>query len=465
VEPEMPKKINQFIKASMVSIVFALFAIHQPAKAELNVDLPGGNSLELLGIGMHQELRNDIYIGALYGPAGTNVDDLMNDSVAKRMSIRLVSKYSHRKMSRHWKERLAMNNPRSSWQPLTKEIVQFSRIFKRSLQTGDELNIDHIPGTGTQIYLNGTLFQTIKKDGFASLLLNVWLGATPPTKAFKSSIRGQDADNIKSGYVTTYDALQPIEGRFDADLTKSRVAKATPQQETKKNTSSQNRSTSAKNAQTKVASKKQTQKPASKPPVKVAKNETKKSASQATKKTAESKTASNKTSTSNKSNSEITAKPEFKPEIEIDSGFKQELAKNTTSTSTSKKATEDKKVEKVASLDKSSLPEPEPELEEDFFDADLISGSYTRDLLGAIKQFQQYPKKALKRNEEGEVVVKVTINASGEVESIDYLEKSGSRILDKAVLRMVRKAAPFQEIPKELKMDTFEFEVPFSFQL
>ena len=133
---------SRFKKTSafLLSLLFLISA--QTAKADLTANLSDGNALQLLGIGMHQELRNDIYVGALFAPSSvSNVDEIKGESVPKRMSIRLVSNYSHRKMSRHWKERLAMNNPRSLWQPLTKEIVLFSRIFKRKLQVGDELNI------------------------------------------------------------------------------------------------------------------------------------------------------------------------------------------------------------------------------------------------------------------------------------------------------------------------------------
>ncbi|TQV82959.1 TonB family protein [Aliikangiella coralliicola] len=453
---------HQFDLRKIVIFAISIFCLSitfvQQSKAELSANLPG-NSLKLLGIGMHQELRNDIYIGALFAPETvTDVEQLKNDTVAKRMSIRFVSKYSHRKMARHWKERLAMNNPRNRWQPLTREIVGFSRIFKRSLEIGDELNIDHVPGVGTQVYLNGTLFQTINKEGFVDLLLNVWLGTNPPTKAFKKSIRGQDTQPVQQDFVTKYEALQPIPGRFDQDLQpvtkvaavetpakKTTVVKKTP---AKKNTTPAKKPPAKKVAKTTPPPKKkpeQNQKKVSTPSKAVANN-----------KKTETKPSSNadpaKKLATDASKVAKLDKDNFKPDIKLDSAIAKEIAKPP--------------VQKTASLEKpSNTTTTTEDLEEEFFDADLISGSYTRDLLNSIRQFQQYPKKALVNGDQGDVLARVKIDSNGEIIDFSIVERSGSRILDKAVTRMVRKAAPFQAIPKELKLQEFEFEVPISFQL
>ena len=104
-------------------------------------------------------------------------------------------------------------------------------------------------------------------------------------------------------------------------------------------------------------------------------------------------------------------------------------------------------------------------IEEDFFDADLLAGSYTRDLINAIRQHQVYPREALLEKREGDVTAKVTIDDEGEIVDVTLIERSGSRVLDKAASRIIKKAAPFQAIPVELNQKEFVFEVPVSFQL
>ncbi len=476
-------------------IVFAtslLFAhLNVQATENLTAELQSGENLELHGIGIHEELRNDIYVGVLFAPKEvTSTSSITNPEIAKRMSIRLVTRYSNRKMSRHWKERLAMNNSRSKWQPLTKEIVQFSRIFKRGLIAGDEINIDYSPNNGTKIFLNGTQFVEVKNPEFFQLLLNVWLGTNPPTKAFKKSIRGEDNAETQQKFVDLFNTLQPQIGRFDADRDPvTRLA------------SNRSSSSKVKSQQAKVAASQATTKKAvinKKPPVKTAaiKQEPSKKVAtnnppkkqnnspKATVKNADTRLASNNTSSTNDQATKLSIKPELlKPELNIEQPI--QLAQKTLEAGSEEldisPANEDNlneqveqiekanqadsaAIEKVASLDLPQSPSIET-IDDNFVDEDLLSGSYTRDLINTIRQHQTYPKKAQLRREEGDVLAKVTIDENGEVMDIVLLEKSGSRNLDRAVYKMIRKAAPFEAIPAELKLNEYEFEAPFSFVL
>jgi periplasmic protein TonB len=443
-------------KIILILTTFVCLSFTTQLYANLIAELSDGDTLTMKGIGMHKELRNDIYLGALFGPESvTNVELLIGDNVAKRMSIRFISNYSARKMARHWKERLAMNNSRSKWQPLTKDIVLFSRIFKRNFQVGDEINIDHVPGVGTQVTLNGTLFKTIKTVGFADLLLNVWLGTNPPTKAFKFAIRGENKTTLAS-YSDSYSNLQIDKGRFDADLIDiTKVASVTKTKVNTQDTKPKTKKTESNITKDiiKVASLPKVNLPVQEKlvPAKVnplADNKTvKKTTEQPQPKTeANTKVATDKVAT-------MDLKIE-KPELEL----KSSLIGSHKVTSQSN--------EKVAIASKSGSPATTiTESEEDFFDADLISGSYIRDLINAVRKHEKYPKKAYIRGEQGTVGARVTIGSKGEVISVDIIERSGSRILDRSVIKMVKKAAPFEMIPKELKLEKFEFDLPITFQL
>ncbi|MGX5174328.1 TonB family protein [Aliikangiella sp. IMCC44653] len=410
---------KSFIATVFLAALFLLYPINH-LKANETVTLSDGSQLKLIGIGMFQELRNDIYLGALYGPQSVDqVELLLDQNVASRMSLRFVSSYSNRKLARHWKERMAMNNSRSEWQPFTREIVGFSRLFKRQLDSSDEINIDYVPGVGTQVFINGTLFDTIEKPGFMGLLLNVWLGNIPPTKAFKSAIRG-NVDTTDT-YLAQFAALQPVAGKFDADKPSNETQVAKVEQ-----TKPQAEKPEPKKAQPeKVVSKKPEPKKPDPEPVKVNQPKTVDNSAKASPQ--QEKIANNKGASSNS-----------KPAIE-----------------TPKQPPKREPV-KVAKI--------EPPIE-DLIDVDLITGSYTRDLINTIKEYQSYPREALREQEEGDVTAMVTINTSGEVEEIKLIERSGSRILDRAVTRIIRKAAPFQAIPTELEKSEFTFEVAISFKL
>ena len=65
-----------------------------------------------------------------------------------------------------------------------------------------------------------------------------------------------------------------------------------------------------------------------------------------------------------------------------------------------------------------------------------------------------YPTEARARNLEGDLRVLVEINAEGSLLDVRILESSGSEVLDRAALRIVRLAAPFLPFPEELRRET-----------
>lgn len=459
--------------------------------------LSNNESVELLGIGLFHELRNDIYVGSLMVPDNIkSVDGLFDPYLAKRMSLRFLSPYSPRQVTRHWKERLAMNNARESWRPYTKEIIQFTSVFKQNFETGDEINLDYIPGKGTEVRLNGTLFQTIEAPQFYDLLLNVWLGATPPTQDFKKTIRGDFTKISKDDLWGRYSSLTVKAGRFDALLNSS---EPTASQSVASSEASQTDNPQAVQVADK-GSTKSAKKPekvtkpdlpsthlvaSSKPPEPASQPAVQDGQSQkaSTASLTESLTAVISTSQTEKQllpaanqSTQVAAKSSDS----IQPQAIQQPAANTQSTelaslSSGKQETQGQitsgKIEKPAETKVAMVTTPSkpikqsPAIEEDFFDADLFAGSYTRDLLNAVRKNQSYPKKAAMAGEQGDIVAKVVIDQSGEIVSLDLIEKSGSRELDKGAIRMIRKSAPFEAIPKELNQQTFEFDVPISFKL
>ena len=456
-------------KPVTLSVLFSLLLILTPAPGHaFESKLENGSNLSLFGIGIHQEKRNDIYVGALFAPEEiSETNQLLDKNISKRMSLKFISKYSNRKMARLWKQRIAMNNPKVSWRPLTKEIVQFAGIFKRAMQAGDEVNIDFIPGIGTSVYLNKTLFLTIHKLEFYELLLNIWIGSIPPTESFKTGISGNNTDYVNEKLIAQYERLQPEVGRFDPDKVSYTQLQTKVANSSKTKSVNSQKTTATKNKAT-----------AKKQPV------NKNIPSQALSETQQLVNNLKNNLTVPRSKVEIE-----KPKIEFDKLFTSDFAVTTVKkasnanqtvaaisrnqstirklppvikTPTAKVQKQDnlakptKAKEKVAKLD---LPE------KGFFDADLLSGSYTLALINNIRSHQSYPKKALAAGIEGLVTIQIKIDKEGEILSKKIIRRSGSRVLDRAVLRMVRRAVPFPKIPQELDIQEFEFEVPMSFTL
>ncbi|HFB66197.1 MAG TPA: energy transducer TonB [Aeromonadales bacterium] len=65
-----------------------------------------------------------------------------------------------------------------------------------------------------------------------------------------------------------------------------------------------------------------------------------------------------------------------------------------------------------------------------------------------------YPAKARTLKIYGTLLVKVSINQDGSLESVSILKSSGKKILDDAAIRIVRLAAPFNPLPPEIRKTT-----------
>jgi TonB family protein len=89
-------------------------------------------------------------------------------------------------------------------------------------------------------------------------------------------------------------------------------------------------------------------------------------------------------------------------------------------------------------------------------------GGYEEDLIGqireAIRKATLYPAFARQRRMEGTVVAGFFINGKGMPEDIRVIEGSGHRVLDREVVRIIKRAAPYPPLGAEI-------EVPISFRL
>jgi len=427
------------------------------------------NNLKLFGIAVYQEQLNDIYIGVLYAPENiTTIQQITDPSVSKRMSLKFLSKYSDRKMVRFWKQRIAMNNSKSKWQPITKSILEFGSLFKRPMQVGDELSILFEPSKGTSIFLNGTSFLTITNINFYEILLNVWIGNIPPTKAFKTGITGKNKKSINEQLTQQYESLQTDIGRFDEDKPRAQmVMPKTAENTTTKNAKQPSDNTKKKKTQSKILA------------------TTKKQ--QKTKPKVEAKDESNakKTEFSIPSASvptpPVTTVDIVKPELILVDliGNNNDLSKKQKNTTDNSKSTSDdltttkfveeqpknefpsQKITQI-SIEKEQIAKldlPDKELS----DSDIYSDIYTKKLINTIRKVQRYPKQAIDLGIEGDVIVLIKIDKNGEVINKALTQRSGSRIIDRAALKMISKAEPFPVIPSELNLEEFEFSVPLSF--
>lgn len=96
-----------------------------------------------------------------------------------------------------------------------------------------------------------------------------------------------------------------------------------------------------------------------------------------------------------------------------------------------------------------------------------MAQAYRMMVLARLTALQEYPALAKSLGEEGTVLVRFTIAASGEIQPVNILESSGSDSLDKAALAIFSEGLAYRlpPIPAELKKQHWTMTVPIRYQL
>jgi len=82
-----------------------------------------------------------------------------------------------------------------------------------------------------------------------------------------------------------------------------------------------------------------------------------------------------------------------------------------------------------------------------------------------IEQRWNYPPQAIAAQEEGNAVIRFTIDANGSLSGYDVMTTSGSEILDQGALAVVKAAAPYAPLPVELNLSRLHITATFSYRL
>ena len=86
--------------------------------------------------------------------------------------------------------------------------------------------------------------------------------------------------------------------------------------------------------------------------------------------------------------------------------------------------------------------------------------------LGAwLNRHKRYPLRARQRRQEGTALLRFTVDRNGTVIDYSLQESSGSALLDRAVLALIKRAQPLPAIPDLIDQNSFEVVVPIQFEL
>jgi protein TonB len=87
--------------------------------------------------------------------------------------------------------------------------------------------------------------------------------------------------------------------------------------------------------------------------------------------------------------------------------------------------------------------------------------SYFASIKRKIELVWQYPYEAAAAGIQGELTLDFVIARSGRIDSIELVRGSGSKILDDEAIRSIRKAAPFDPIPKDYNIPSLQIRARF----
>lgn len=148
----------------------------------------GGQSLVLNGMGLREKYFIDVYVGGLYLPAKTTDGaKAIADDVPKRLVMHFVySSVPAEKMVETYEEGFANVADREALADRVKRLES----MMVDMTTGDVVEFDYVPGTGTTVRVKGQEKGVIEGADFMKGLWTVYLGASPPTAALKKGLLG-----------------------------------------------------------------------------------------------------------------------------------------------------------------------------------------------------------------------------------------------------------------------------------
>jgi hypothetical protein len=189
------------VKGMMAGALLAA-AISLPAQAAVDVNgykfedtaKVAGKDLKLNGAGMRTKFVIKVYAAGLYLPEKkTNVAEILKQEGPRRVTLQMARDISSEDFGKAFMDGLNENVDRAEKQKIVAQIGKMGELFASvdSLKKGDVLHMDWIPGSGTQVEVNGKkLGEPIPDINFYNAILRIWLGDKPVDRSLKPALLG-----------------------------------------------------------------------------------------------------------------------------------------------------------------------------------------------------------------------------------------------------------------------------------
>jgi hypothetical protein len=162
-------------------------------KLEPTVSL-GGQTLQLNGAGLRKRAIFKVYVGGLYVPQKTKDPAvIIGDKGPRRIALRMLRDVEAQSFIDSFNDGLKANNSEAQLTALKAQTEALTATMKSigEAKTGDALNFDYTPDSGTRITVNGQpKGNAIPGADFFAAVLRIWLGDKPVDDNLKKGMLG-----------------------------------------------------------------------------------------------------------------------------------------------------------------------------------------------------------------------------------------------------------------------------------
>ena len=152
-----------------------------------------GQSLVLNGAGLRRFILFDIYVLALYLPAAVrDARSVLDRDTPRQVRITLLHDVSAEHNVELLRKGLDANNSPQNMLAIQGQVEQFLDLIRHleSFPKGSVIELDYLPGVGTEVWLNHHLAGRFAGEAFNRSILKIWLGDHPVQQSLKTALLG-----------------------------------------------------------------------------------------------------------------------------------------------------------------------------------------------------------------------------------------------------------------------------------
>lgn len=167
------------------------------------------NIQHLNGLSKYYSFNTEQFIASLYSSVPSdNPGELFELTKPTKMVIKFtVDEYTLRRFRSFWVESMAINSSPALLKKYAHDLSYFTSLFRGSLFKGDTIDIAYNPEYGTQIRLNEHILGEIQSREFFKMLLATWIGDVPPSSNFRHDLLSPS--RINDDLLVRFNAIQP----------------------------------------------------------------------------------------------------------------------------------------------------------------------------------------------------------------------------------------------------------------